>query len=133
MRISSITIKNYKCHKDTNIVAASNFHTLIGANSSGKTSIIEACRLPKKFLGLSPSEYDVFTNADIFGKWQELYGYTPTRAPMENPSNVTNATVILSDTDAENSFRAFAYSFGIFGDLSHLHLWYQMRLQYFYQ
>jgi predicted ATP-dependent endonuclease of OLD family len=54
LRISSITIKNYKCHKDTHIVAASNFHTLIGANSSGKTSIIEACQLPKKYLGHEP-------------------------------------------------------------------------------
>jgi putative ATP-dependent endonuclease of the OLD family len=45
LRIRSIEIQNYKCYQKATISISSNFHTIIGANSSGKTSFIEACKL----------------------------------------------------------------------------------------
>ena len=41
-------IYNYKCHKDTIISNCSDFHTFVGKNSSGKTSILECCQLIKQ-------------------------------------------------------------------------------------
>lgn len=49
MKIISIRIKNYKCFKDVKIEECSNFHTFIGRNSSGKTSILEIIEIVKNF------------------------------------------------------------------------------------
>lgn len=49
MKIISIRIKNYKCFKDVKIEKCSNFHTFIGRNSSGKTSILEIIEIIKNF------------------------------------------------------------------------------------
>jgi predicted ATP-dependent endonuclease of OLD family len=47
MKIRDIGIQNYKCHKNTIISNCSDFHTLVGRNSSGKTSILDCCQLVK--------------------------------------------------------------------------------------
>ena len=49
--LTEISISNYKCHTNTLVTLSSNFHTIIGANSSGKTSIIESLRFFKKIGG----------------------------------------------------------------------------------
>ena len=49
MKILSLHIENYKCHNNSVIPHISDFYTLIGRNSSGKTSILEACELVKYF------------------------------------------------------------------------------------
>jgi predicted ATPase len=40
-------MQNYKCHKNSIISNCSDFHTFVGKNSSGKTSILECCQLIK--------------------------------------------------------------------------------------
>ena len=45
MKIRYIEIQNYKCHKNTIVYNCSDFHTLVGKNSSGKTSILECCQI----------------------------------------------------------------------------------------
>ncbi|MGA9845285.1 MAG: AAA family ATPase [Nitrososphaeraceae archaeon] len=60
MRISELEIENYKCHQNSRILASSQFHTFIGPNSCGKTSIIEACKLLKHLNEEIPDKTVVF-------------------------------------------------------------------------
>ena len=55
MKISSIHIENYKSHENTWIPKCSQFHILIGRNSSGKSSILDSFEMIKYF----DSESDV--------------------------------------------------------------------------
>jgi predicted ATP-dependent endonuclease of OLD family len=61
LKIIRAIIENYKCHKKS-VVEFTKFHVLIGSNNSGKTSIIDAFELIKKYLW---KEVDIHTK--IFG------------------------------------------------------------------
>lgn len=54
MKIRSIEILNYKCFKNIQVSTNSGFHTFIGPNSSGKTSLLEACKLWRDLWGVIP-------------------------------------------------------------------------------
>lgn len=54
MKIRSIEILNYKCFKNIRVSTNSGFHTFIGPNSSGKTSLLEACKLWRDLWGVIP-------------------------------------------------------------------------------
>jgi hypothetical protein len=53
-------------------------------------------------LGLSPREYAIFTDPDPLAdrRWFELYGYSPRRPVIANPTNVENATLTIANADA---------------------------------
>lgn len=44
MKIDSIRLVNYRCHKDLPVKFSSGFNVLVGANGSGKTSILKGLR-----------------------------------------------------------------------------------------
>lgn len=56
MKITSFHIQNYKCLRNVNQENCTDFHALIGSNSSGKTSIFEALNLTKQILVKLPTE-----------------------------------------------------------------------------
>jgi len=56
MKITSFHIQNYKCLRNVNQENCTDFHALVGSNSSGKTSIFDALNLTKKILSNIPTE-----------------------------------------------------------------------------
>jgi predicted ATPase len=48
LKLKSIEISNFKCHNHTTVKDCADFHTLIGRNSSGKSSIIECLKIIKR-------------------------------------------------------------------------------------
>jgi putative ATP-dependent endonuclease of the OLD family len=49
MKIFSLDLENYKCHKKTSIPSCSTLHVLVGRNSSGKSSILNSFELIKDY------------------------------------------------------------------------------------
>lgn len=47
MKIRSIEIENFTCHKNTLIQECADFHTLFGGNATGKTNLIRSVNLLK--------------------------------------------------------------------------------------
>ena len=50
MKITSFHIQNYKCLSDVRQDHCTDFHALVGSNSSGKSSIFEAINLVKRLI-----------------------------------------------------------------------------------
>jgi predicted ATP-dependent endonuclease of OLD family len=51
MKVISLDLENYTCHKKTSIPSCSAFHVLVGRNSSGKSSILNSFELIKNYNG----------------------------------------------------------------------------------
>ena len=64
-------------------------------------------------LGLSPTEAAVFSNANPLAndQWHHIYGFPSIRAAIQNPTNAGDATLSVSNADAEKLKAGLAYTF----------------------
>lgn len=64
-------------------------------------------------LGLSPGEVAVFTDPGPLtnDRWYELYGYSALRAEVSDPTNAANATVSVSNAEAETVKPGLLYTY----------------------
>ena len=92
MKIRHIEITNFKCHTNTQIYSPNNLHVIIGANSTGKTSVLDACKILTKLTSNISNEV---VNGNIEN--DEKFGFH------------ISFEIELSKKERDNYFRKFFY------------------------
>lgn len=121
LRISKITLKNFKTFKDITITPNTDFNIVIGENSAGKSSIFEAIHLWEKcyqtyILSSRKGFYKVKGTSNRYVNYQELdfLRITKDEDLFHDPKDETlgkcsELTITLNNNDAEDQCWALGF------------------------